>query len=69
MTQKELLYLEDAIGHEKNIIKILNDSKEKVEDSMLITFLENEIKLHELRKENLLEKLKEESYEWSSDSW
>ncbi len=63
MTQKELLYLEDAIGHEKNIIKILNDSKEKVEDSMLITFLENEIKLHELRKENLLEKLKEESYE------
>ncbi len=63
MTQKELLYLEDAIGHEKNIIKILNDSKEKVEDSMLITFLENEIKLHELRKENFLEKLKEESYE------
>ena len=26
MTQKELLYVEDAIGHEQNIIKIINES-------------------------------------------
>ena len=32
MTQKELLYLEDAIGHEKNIISIVEDTKERLED-------------------------------------
>ena len=33
MTQKELLYVEDAIGHEKNIISICNETLNCLEDS------------------------------------
>lgn len=54
MTQKELLYLEDAVGHEENIIQILNETKNNLEDEKLINFTENEIILHKETKENLL---------------
>ncbi len=46
MTQKELLYVEDAIGHENNIICILEDSIRKLKDKDLISFLEKEQKKH-----------------------
>ena len=39
MTQKELSYLEDAIGHEGNIIKICEETIKKLEDEELITFM------------------------------
>lgn len=32
MTQKELLYFEDAIKHESNIISILNESLNNIEE-------------------------------------
>ena len=54
MTQKELLYLEDAVGHEENIIQILNETKNNLEDEKLINFTENEIILHKETEENLL---------------
>ena len=38
MTQKELLYLEDAYKHEENIIKILGISINNIEDSDLAKF-------------------------------
>ncbi len=54
MTQKELLYLEDAYKHEKNIIDIYNNIEmEVVED-----FMTKELKHHESMK-NKIKKLLE----------
>ena len=58
MTQKELLYVEDALEHEKSIIKICNESIKILQDEELITFLESEIIKHtdtQERLTNLLE--------------
>lgn len=44
MTQKELLYFEDAIGHLGNIDKLLNDFTEKVIDDQIKKFLSDEQK-------------------------
>lgn len=54
MTQKELAYFEDAIGHEENIIKILSKSMESIDDEKIIDFIENEKGLHQSRKEKLI---------------
>jgi len=63
MTQKELLYMEDAINHEISIISILNKSIEDLDDSDLINFLEDEINVHEELKERLLNHMEDKSYE------
>lgn len=63
MTQKELAYLEDAIGHEKIIISIINDMQNNLQDETLITFIENELDKHEKLKENLINKLEEKANE------
>ena len=60
MTQKELLYVEDATQHEKNIIKILNDSKERITDEELKTFLDNEINIHDDLNHKLMNLLESE---------
>ena len=57
MTQKELLYYEDAIGHESNIVSILEDNLENLEDENLISFLEREIKAHNKTKQSLIKVL------------
>ena len=54
MTQKELSYVEDAIGHEENIIKICNESINKLENEELKSFLQNEVETHTSMKEKLL---------------
>ena len=54
MTQKELLYLEDAIGHEQNIISICEESVNFLEDDSLVTFLEKEIKKHQALEKKLM---------------
>ena len=46
MTQKELLYLEDAAGHEQSIIKIINNSIDCAIDKRIIRFFENELEIH-----------------------
>ena len=46
MTQKELMYMEDAVKHEKNIINICNESIDLIEDEDLASFLEKEVKKH-----------------------
>lgn len=63
MTQKELAYLEDAIGHEKIIISIINDMQNNLQDQSLVTFIENELDKHEKLKENLINKLEEKANE------
>ena len=61
MTQKELLYVEDAVEHESIIIKILEDTKNRLDDDELISFIDTNINTHTTMKENLINKLEEKA--------
>lgn len=61
MTQKELLYLEDAIGHENNIIAICNETINMLEDEDLVSFLEKELSKHEKMYKELLKMMEVKS--------
>ncbi len=63
MTQKELLYVEDAIMHEDSIISILGDAINNVNDEEIQAYLEKEIDNHEGVKNNLMSKLEEKANE------
>ncbi len=63
MTQKELSYVEDAVGHEENIIKILNESVNSVDDEEIISFLEEKIEKHISLKDKLMDILEDKSNE------
>ncbi len=63
MTQKELLYVEDAIGHEQNIKSIINESINLMEDNNLISFLNKEYKKHDAMEKKLVKLLEECSNE------
>ena len=65
MTQKELAYIEDAIGHESNIIKILQETLKNIQDENLQTFLEEELSGHKNTKEKLMNKLEVKANAWS----
>lgn len=54
MTQKELSYIEDAIGHENNIIKICEETIKLLQDEKLKEFIQNEISEHTTLKERLM---------------
>jgi len=54
MTQKELLYMEDAIGHETNIINIYSFTIEMLEDKELKSFMITQLKKHQNLKQKLL---------------
>lgn len=53
MTQKELSYVEDAIGHESNIIKIIDFTISNLQDEKLISFMTEELATHKSMKEKL----------------
>ena len=61
MTQKELSYFEDAIGHVSNIIKILEESLKNVSDDKILSFMEEEMNCQSTLKETLMTKLKEKA--------
>lgn len=61
MTQKELLYVEDAVEHEKSIIKICSDLLTKLDDNSLISFIEEQIDSHDNMKNELMSLLKEKA--------
>lgn len=63
MTQKELLYFEDALGHETNIIKIIEESIKNLENEDLINFMKEEVERHKNIKEQLMNKLEGETNE------
>ncbi len=63
MTQKELLYFEDAIGHEDVIIKVCEETMNKLEDESLKSFINDEIDTHTSMKEKLLNLLEEKANE------
>ena len=64
MTQKELLYVEDAIMHESNIVSILEDNLNYLEEENLTSFFENEVKSHNKTKESLIKLLEKHCNEW-----
>ena len=60
MTQKELLYFEDAESHEDAMICYLNNYLDCLNDE-LKDFFNNEIKVHENIKKRLLNELEDNS--------
>ena len=63
MTQKELLYLEDAYKHECNTIKILSLSKDCLDDKKLEKFIDSQLTMHEDLKKKLYKIMEEYSNE------
>jgi len=61
MTQKELLYVEDAIGHENVIINNIQDYINCSEESDLVDFYQKELRTHEKIKKALFNLLEDES--------
>ena len=64
MTQKDLLYLEDAIGHETNLVSIYEYYVEILQDTNLKAFLKSEIKKHQSLKTKLLKTMEDIANEW-----
>ena len=64
MTEKELLYLEDAVSHESIIISICEDMEEKIEDEDLKSFITSEIEKHTSIKDELMNFMEEKVNEW-----
>lgn len=63
MTQKELLYMEDAIGHEQNLETICNNFSELVEDKQLKAFLTKLAKKNQMLEKKLMDVLEDISNE------
>ena len=61
MTEKELLYVEDAIKHESNIISILTDNINILENDELKDFLEEKLNEHIAYKVELINMLEDKS--------
>ena len=61
MTQKELLYYEDAIEHEDIIVKLIDKAILSLTDEKLIDFMEEEKNKHTELKNALMHVLKEEA--------
>ena len=60
MTQKELLYVEDAVGHEQNLDTITKETIKLLQDKNLKIFMGNQLQIHQNIKEKLMNLLKEE---------
>ena len=61
MTQKELLYFEDAIGHEKNIIAVCEYTIKRLSDES--TFIESEVEKHKETHNKLIRLLEDKTNE------
>ena len=55
MTQKELLYMEDAIGHEKNLATLMENFSNSLNDKNLASFLKKQAKRHNRLEKKLIE--------------
>ncbi len=63
MTQKDLLYFEDAIEHEKAMVEICNNFLLKLKNNELKSFVREQINSHEKIRDELLYFLKEKANE------
>ncbi len=61
MTQKELSYVEDAVGHIKSMKKICNYFASNLKSEELKKFIESEINTQKTLEDNLINLLKEEA--------
>ena len=61
MTQKELLYVEDAIGHEQNVGEIVSETINLLQDKNLKTFMKNELKKHQAIEAKLMNLVESEA--------
>ena len=59
MTQKELLYVEDAIGHERVIISSIEEVINSLDDEDLQMFMHQELSYHKKMEEDLLNVLED----------
>ena len=59
MTQKELLYIEDAITHESNVIKICEDMINTLEDADKVSFMEKQAKKHKNVRDRMISVLED----------
>lgn len=59
MTQKELLYMEDAYGHETNLIALTTYTLETLQDKNLQSFIKSHLKKHESLKQKLVKVMEE----------
>ena len=64
MTQKELLYLEDAIGHEQSILKILESFEGRLEDKSISKYINSEMAKHKKTLNKLMNFMEDISNEW-----
>ena len=63
MTQKELLYFEDAVSHESIIGSLLENMINELEDENLVSFIEEELNKHNNTKEKLMNLMEDEQNE------
>ena len=63
MTEKELLYLEDAILHEQNIIEICKDTINNLHDDYLISFMKKELRKHDNTHDMLIKLMEDKANE------
>ena len=63
MTEKELLYFEDGVNHEKSIISICDDLSSKLDDEVLVSFMQSEIETHKSLMDKLVSLLEEKAHE------
>ena len=63
MTQKELLYLEDAVGHEKVMISVISETINLLEDEDLIDYMKDELDTHQNIQNKLMKVLEDEANE------
>ena len=59
MTEKELLYIEDAVNHESNIIQIVTDIINNLEDEHLKEYMEEKLNEHMAFKVELINALED----------
>lgn len=63
MTEKELLYMEDAVSHQDIIISVCEDAVNNIEDEDIKSFISNEIEKHNSIKEGLISLLEAKANE------
>ena len=63
MTQKELLYLEDACKHEEIILDVLDDALNTLDDETFLDSIQTEISIHQRLLDNLNQLLEDKANE------
>lgn len=63
MTEKELLYFDDAINHEQYLESYIEFAISNLEDSNLIEFMKKELRNHEMIESKLFSVLEDNTNE------